>query len=93
MYNVVVVVNGGHRPVPRNLLEELTVAVGAESWECTDLPETKSQLRDLVHAVDRYRLAHSTYEANGQKTSELNDAYANLLMVCDEATRLQGNKE
>jgi hypothetical protein len=88
MYNVLVVVNGGHRPVPRNLLEGMALAVGAETWECMDLPETKSQSRDLVAAIDRYRLAHSTSEATGEKTAELNDAYANLLVVCDDARRL-----
>ena len=87
MYNVVVVVNGGHRPVPRNLLEEITIAVGAETWECIDLPETKSQAKELVGAIDRYRLAHSASEASGEKTAELNDAYANLLSVCDNARK------
>jgi hypothetical protein len=92
MYNVLVVVNGGHRPVPRNLLEEMSIAVGAETWECIDLPETRSQARDLVGAIDRYRLAHSAFEASGEKTAELNDAYASLLSICDDAKRLQGGK-
>jgi hypothetical protein len=93
MYNVLVVVNGGHRPVPRNLLVDMTIAVGAKTWECIDLPETKSQSRDLVVAIDRYRLAHSSSEATGEKTSELNDAYANLLKVCDDARRLPAPRE
>jgi hypothetical protein len=40
----------------------------------------------LVNSIDRYRHAHSEREA-GKISSELNDAYANLLSVCDEVKR------
>ena len=41
----------------------------------------------LIDAINRYRDAHSACEASGEKTAELNDAYANLLVVCDNVKR------
>jgi hypothetical protein len=46
--------------------------------------------RDLVKAVSRYRQAYSEYEANGQKTTELNDSYADMLVICDDIIKQYG---
>jgi hypothetical protein len=43
---------------------------------------------DLIEAIDRYRVAHSAFEASGERTAELNDAYVNLLLSCDLAKAL-----
>ena len=43
--------------------------------------------RDLVKAVIRYRQAYSEYEASGQKTTELNDSYVDMLVICDNITK------
>lgn len=48
------------------------------------IDETELQhYKDLIDAVDRYRVAHSLYESNGKKTTELGDSYTNMLVVCD----------
>ncbi len=39
--------------------------------------------RDLVIAVNRYRLAHSLAES-GQVSADLNDSYVNMLIICDK---------
>ena len=42
-------------------------------------------IQELIDAVNAYRLEHSKCEATGHRTSELNDTYVRMLLVCDAA--------
>lgn len=42
-------------------------------------------IQELIDAVNAYRLEHSKCEASGHRTSELNDTYVKMLLVCDAA--------
>ena len=42
-------------------------------------------LRELIDAVNAYRVEHSACEASGHKSAELNDTYVRMLQVCDAA--------
>ncbi len=43
--------------------------------------------KNLIFAVDRYRIAHSLYESNKENTFELYDSYVNMLVKCDNAKK------
>ncbi len=54
------------------------------------IEENKLQIyKNLVIAVDRYRIAHSIYESNNKKTTELHDAYVDMLVVCDSVKQFE----
>lgn len=68
--------------------EFLKMLPGDAREDFSQIMQALEQKQDLIEAIDKYRVAHSAFEASGESTGELHDAYVQLLLSCDLAKAL-----